>query len=358
MSNIFRDRIKRLRNLLSLSKKDVYFTYKTEDVIYLTGFSSSNAFLFISGSYVKVFTDKRYTQQIKTYSGEIEFQIFNDHWIDEIKKFLKSKKVKRLFIEASKISYDRYLLFQKSFNTELKLLPNSLEFFFAFQDEYGINQTKKALKFTEKIFLKILEYVKEGITELDLYAELKYQINLIDAKSEAFDPIVLFGKNTAYPHGKTGKTKLKPHSPIILDFGVKFNGYNSDFTRTIYFGKPSQEFRKYYEIVNNALSFVKSKINVGLKGHELYECVIKYFAGFKLDNFFTHALGHGLGVYIHNYPRIARNSKDIILPNLIIAIEPALYFENVFGIRIENNFLVNDNKVDVLNTVTTNLITI
>ncbi len=143
--------------------------------------------------------------------------------------------------------------------------------FLLLQDEYSIKNTKQAVRITENIFKQILQVIKEGISEKDLKAELKYLIFKY-SDGEAFDPIVLFGKNTAYPHGISSTTKLKKNSPLLIDFGVNVNGYNSDFTRTIYFGKPSDDFKHKYEIVKSALNLAIEKIEANKKSQRSCEC--------------------------------------------------------------------------------------
>ncbi len=181
----------------------------------------------------------------------------------------------------------------------------------------------------------------------DLKGELKYLITKF-SDGEAFEPIVLFGKNTAYPHGVSSNTKLKINKPILLDFGVNVNGYNSDFTRTIFFGKPSDEFKKKYEIVKSALDLAIEKLEANQEAKNLANVVIEYFKNFGVEKNFTHALGHGLGVYLHNFPLLSHKSNHRIPDNIILALEPALYFEGKFGIRIEQNILLYNGKKELL----------
>lgn len=134
----------------------------------------------------------------------------------------------------------------------------------------------------------------------------------------------------------------------MIDFGVKVNGYNSDLTRTIFFGKPSNSFIVKYELVRTALRIAIDNIKPDIQASIPASFVVGYFKKNAVDKNFTHALGHGLGVYLHNYPRLSTTSQDKISKNMLLAIEPALYFTNKFGIRIEQDILVTDSNTEIL----------
>ncbi len=355
MKNIFDQRIKILRNILSLNKDSTFYTSKTEDVIYLSGFKSTNSHLFVLYDEVFLLTDRRYLQQLSRLKANLKYDLIQNDLIDSIQKFLKKKKIKQLIFENSKITLDRFLKFKKIENLQLKPATKDLGFFFAQQDSFSIGETKKAIKITHKIFKEILNDIREGITEVELKAELRYKINKLNA-GEAFEPIVLFGKNTSFPHGQSSIKKLKKNEPVLIDFGVNVNGYNSDITRTIFFGKPSNSFLEKYNLVRTALKIAMDNIKSDIQASIPASLVVEYIKKFGLDKNFTHALGHGLGVYLHNYPRLSTTSQHKISKNMILAIEPALYFTNKFGIRIEQDILVTDSNVEILTETNDELI--
>lgn len=355
MKKIFQKRISVLREELSLNEGEAFFTSTREDVLFLTGFNSSNSNLLITNKLEKIFTDRRYSQQIKILKNQIESEFIDNNLIESLKKFFEEKNIHTVFFEPSKISFQKIFELKKIRKLKFRALKKDIGFVFAFHDEYSIKQTKKAIKITETIFKDILKGIKEGISERDLKAELKYLIFKL-ADGEAFDPIVLFGKNTAYPHGISTNNRLRMNSPILIDFGVNVGGYNSDFTRTIYFGNPSDEFKKKYKIVQTALEIAIENLEANRKAKEVAQPVKKFFEKFNVNRNFTHALGHGLGVYLHNYPRISESSNHFIPDNIIVAIEPALYFENKFGIRIEQNVLLFQKKKKILTQLSDELI--
>ncbi len=353
MEDIFHNRISILRGELSLKDGEGFFTSTREDVLYLTGFDSSNSNLIITKDSQKIFTDKRYTQQVKKISNGIEF--IQNSFSEHLKNFCSEKNIHTIYFEPSKFLVQKIYELRKIKSLKVKPLKKDISFVFARADRYSITQTKKATSITEKIFNQILNQIREDISEKDLKAELKFLINK-EADGEAFDPIVLFGKNTAYPHGVSSNKKLKKNSPVLIDFGVNVSGYNSDFTRTIYFGNPTKDFIKKYEIVKSALRIAIGEISANLKSENVAMKVLRHFEKYKVDKNFTHALGHGLGIYLHNFPRISHKSNQSIPDNVVLAIEPALYFENRFGIRIEQDVLLFEGRKEILTKTTDELI--
>lgn len=355
MKNIFHNRISILRGELSLKDGEGFFTSTREDVLYLTGFDSTNSNLIITKDVLKIFTDQRYTQQLTKLSYKIESEFIKNSFLEHLKNFCSEKKIHTIYFEPSKFSFQRVYELKKIKSVKVKPLKKDISFIFARADSYSITQTKKAISITEKIFNQILNQIREDISERDLKAELKFFIHK-EADGEAFDPIVLFGRNTAYPHGVSSNKKLKKNSPVLIDFGVKVSGYNSDFTRTIYFGNPTKDFIKKYEIVKSALRIAIEEISANTKSENVALKVLKHFEKFDVDENFTHALGHGIGIYLHNFPRISYKSNQLIPDNVILAIEPALYFENQFGIRIEQDILLFEGRKEILTKTTDELI--
>lgn len=355
--DVFKNRIKSLKKIINLDSNKAYLTIKSEEVNYFVGFRSSNAFLLITSKKIVLLTDRRYTQQVKNVKCDVDINYIEKNFLTSFKKLLEKYNLNTLLIELRKIPYYFYDEISKIEGLKIEWLNSELDAFYSTQDEISITKTKKALKITEQVFQKLINELREGITERDLQAEIKYLITK-SGFDEAFDPIVLFGKNSAFPHGVSGRTKLKKNSAILLDFGAKFDGYFSDFTRTIFFGYPDSDFIKNYNLVNSALDYAIENIQVGKNYASVHQAILNYFAKFNVEKYFTHALGHGLGIYLHNRPLISINSNDHIDYNQLFTIEPGLYFEGKYGIRIEDIFLIKNDKCERLNKTSRKLIVV
>jgi Xaa-Pro aminopeptidase len=219
-----------------------------------------------------------------------------------------------------------------------------------------IKYTKKACKITDNIFKNLKNRLKnkEFKTELDIFKFLKH-ITYKNKCKLAFKPIVAIGKNAATIHHKATNTKIK-QGFLVIDFGVKYNGYCSDCTRTFYFGKPKKQEIKLYNLILNAQLTAISQIKQGVYAADIdlitRQILYKHFKNF------VHATGHGVGKYIHMSPKIFPNSKSILKANQIITVEPGLYFKNKLGIRIEDTILVKKNTHEILTKTNKNLIII
>jgi Xaa-Pro aminopeptidase len=216
-----------------------------------------------------------------------------------------------------------------------------------------MDRIRKACEITDKIFDRLIKNFKTFKTEIDLE---KFLID--EAKKRgcvlAFNPVIAIGKNAAEIHHKPNKTKLK-HGFLVLDIGVKYKGYCSDMTRTIFLGKPSKKEKRLYALVLNAQLTALKEVKPDVYASDI-DAIARAVLEDYLENF-IHGLGHGVGMKIHKKPYLNPNSKEILKKNQIITIEPGLYFKNKLGIRIEDTLVVRNNPI-ILTKTTKKLIEI
>jgi Xaa-Pro aminopeptidase len=212
---------------------------------------------------------------------------------------------------------------------------------------------KKACEITDKIFKKLIKYIKIFSTEVDIEKFLEEEAKSYNCKL-AFKPVIAIGKNAAEIHHIPNKTKLK-NGFLVLDIGVKYKGYCSDMTRTIYLGKPTEKEKKLYNLVLNAQLTALKEAKPGVHASDV-DAIARSVLQKYLKNF-VHGLGHGVGRKIHQKPYLSPNSKDILKKNQVITIEPGLYFKNKLGIRIEDTIIVNQ-KIKILTKTKKELIVI
>ena len=184
------------------------------------------------------------------------------------------------------------------------------------------------------------------MTENELAAELEYLMRSFGASGTSFPTIVGFGENSSVPHHETGLRKLKFGDIILIDYGCKVGGYCSDCTRTFLFGddKKHQRFKTAYAHVLKAHMLVKERLTDGMTGRQADAIARDYLKANELDKFFSHSLGHGIGVNIHEFPRLSTKSEDVLRNNMVFSDEPGVYFEGDFGIRIEDTVTLKDGK--------------
>ena len=203
---------------------------------------------------------------------------------------------------------------------------------------------KKACQIAEKAWLDVIPLIREGMTERELANELEYRFKKFGASGTSFDTIVAFGKNAAVPHHETGDTKLKKNQCILMDFGCLYKGYCSDMTRTMFFGEPSDKFLGAYLAVLTAHVKCAEGIVEGMSGKEADAIAREHLSSLGYGKYFTHSLGHGIGVNIHEFPTLSPKGEATLKENMVFSNEPGVYLDGKFGIRIEDSAYIAGGK--------------
>ncbi len=349
---MFKRRIENLRKKLLKEKLDAVLVSSVSNIIYLSGFTNFSknereAYIFVGRDFAYIITDARYTEAVKEKVPHLT--LFERSHEKPTKDLLKKhqKEIKKLGIEEDDLTVAEYKVFSKHFKTKhfeashLRSIKTAEE----------IKKIEKACKIGDLAFEHILKKLKVGITEKEIVGELE---NFIKNKGAefSFSPIVAFGKNSAVPHHQTGDAVLGPESSsglegliVLLDFGVKFENYCSDMTRTVFFGQPTKEQKKIYgtvlEAQQKAVDYINTAIEAGKPVKATWadqaarDCIISQ--GYQS---IPHSLGHGVGLEIHEYPSLSPKSKTILKEGMVFSIEPGIYIPNFGGVRIEDLFVI------------------
>ncbi len=301
---------------------------------YIMGTSLDEGYLILADENT-CFVDARYFFGInKTLEGlGIKAKLYSS--IEDIKTFLQSIGVENLYIDFSKTTvkdYNEYKKFGFSICDAEDIIKNMRQV----KEQSEIESTIKACEIAQKALYKGLEQVKLGITEIELRDIIERYILEFGGEGTSFETIVAFGNNGAVPHHKTGNTELKNDMPILIDMGARYNGYCSDITRTVFFGNPTEEFKDCYDAVLKANELAEQSIKVGTTTDIADGFARNYLKEKGLDKYFTHSLGHGIGLEIHEHPTLSFRKKDVLTENTLFTIEPGVYLDGKFGIRIED----------------------
>ena len=312
---------------------------------YFSGIDIDEGYLILSKNPVYL-TDSRYFFALKDKlkNTKISCQLYVD--LNSIKKELENQNIKKFYIDYDIITLTEYNEY-KSLGVEL-CNGSEIKLQRAVKTKEEISYIKKACNITEKAVEEAFSKLKVGITEKQVKDILvKYMIDN-GAEGESFDTIVAFGKNSAVPHHQTGETKLSKNSVVLIDTGCKYNGYCSDITRTAYFGSPSDEFLFRYNAVLTANEKAQSEITSSITSTLADGIARNYLKLVNLDKYFTHSLGHGVGLEIHEHPYLSPKRDSELINNMVFTIEPGVYFENEYGIRIEDTVCLTNGKVERL----------
>ena len=312
---------------------------------YLTGFSSSFGYVISDKNDTTFYTDPRYLEAAeKTLSGS---DISVKQFTDKLENLLI--QYKQIAVPVDKTYYKEYKKLQ-DLGFEIVDSTPSFNKAMAIKDDYEIESIEKACKITDEAFVSLLSRIKEGMTENEVAALLEFLMRKGGASGTSFDTMVCFGENSSIPHHETGNRKLRFGDIVLIDFGCKVDGYCSDCTRTFLFGDDGnhKEFKEAYSHVLEANMLVKEQLKSGMTGSEIDSIARNCLKNYGLDKFFTHSLGHGIGINIHEFPRISPKSDEKIVNGMVFSDEPGVYIAGKYGIRIEDTILLNGNKVKSL----------
>jgi Xaa-Pro aminopeptidase len=216
------------------------------------------------------------------------------------------------------------------------------------KDEEELALIRTAADLGAKLFDRALEVIRPGVKESEVAAEMEYMARRAGADEMSFPTIIASGARSALPHGRASQQPIKPGGFVVCDFGVILGGYCSDQTRTVWVGPVAAEARSAYEAVREAQQAAIAAVRPGVRVGEVDAAARKVLRKCGLGRHFTHSTGHGVGLEIHEAPRVAEGQKDVLRPGMVITIEPGVYFPGKWGVRIEDMVAVTERGCDVL----------
>jgi len=344
--------LERLDNLLKQCSSyniDAFLITATPNIRYLTNFTGEDAFLLLVKDKSFLIVDSRFTIQAasEVFNG-VKVLEYKASFTGFLKDILLKEKVHWLGVERNRMALTLYLSLSAFPFFKIVPLDNVVEKLRIVKDSHEVAKIKKACEISSKSFEETLSIVKEGVTEKDVASELEYRFRKNGGEKPSFDTIVASGKRGALPHGLASDKRVKAHELIVIDFGVFSDGYASDTTRMVCIGEPDKAGRKIFEIVKEAQELGRSLVKSEIEASEIDKKARAFISDKGYGEYFIHGLGHGVGLEIHESPRVSSNSKTTLKENMIITIEPGIYLPEKFGVRIEDTVLVGRDKGLVL----------
>ncbi len=345
-----KQRVKSCKIKLSKLGYDSFLFSSGENIGYLTGSFDTQGYLLVTRDNQPLyFSNFLYQQKLKVLK-DCKVKIANQGSIFKlIAQELKRQRVKNLGFEP-RLSFGGYnfLNFElKGSGIRICAVDDFLEEIRAVKSKKEVSLITKSAQMSQKAF----EYAKEiacaQMSEKDLSIELEKFLKLLGDNAVAFPPIVASGKNTVFPHHRPGAAKLDKKF-FLIDLGSKYYGYCADLTRVFFCGKISLLFKKIFDIVRRAQELSLKQVKDGAKASIVDSAARNYIAKKGFGKYFGHGLGHGVGLSVHEYPTINQKSQDVLREGMVVTIEPAVYLNNRFGIRIEDMVLVKKNKGEIL----------
>lgn len=343
---------KRVENLKRTLEHPLLVTHPA-DLFYLSGFTGSMGFLILFHEKEPVFfCDGRYTTQ----AGEelkIKAQIleFRHQVAARIAERMKEEGEKELCVDE-RVSCAFVRSLEKEGISPVPV-PSPVRSLRVKKEPEEVTMIEKALAISEKAFERVLPFLKPGVRERDIAIELEYQIRALGGEV-AFPTIVATGERTALPHAHPEDGKLEWGKWVLIDWGARYGGYCADLTRTIYLGnRHNEQFQKIFRWVRDAQEVAKDHLKEGAVACQVDEVVRKFLSQGEIESYFTHGLGHGVGVEIHEEPAIDSQNQTVLAENMVVTVEPGVYFPDWGGVRLESMVVIRKDgciTLDRLNT--------
>ena len=302
--------------------------------------------LMLVGTRKIYFTDARYFYAAKSaMPPDIDTRLYKS--FDDVAAAIKECKAERVGLDYEHTTLYEYEKYKTSGVAFFDGTPDLTEKRYI-KTEEEICYIKKACEIAEKAYYAAIKTLKTGITEKQVRDEIVRNIKKFGGEGEAFETIVAFGKNSAVPHHVTGDDVLSVNMPVLVDMGALYNGYCSDLTRTAFYGIPSEKFKTCFNAVLEANDAAEAKIAAGMKTFEADAISRGILKKYGIEEHFTHSLGHGVGLEIHEFPALSPRTDDILKDGAVFTIEPGVYFDGEFGIRTEDTVVMKGGKVERL----------
>jgi Xaa-Pro aminopeptidase len=348
-------RVERLRATLTKHELDAALISNAQNRRYLSGFTGSAGYLLITHDDAVIATDFRYYEQSaqqapafrlhKTVGGY-------DGWVPSLFAGLAGKKIA---FESNDMTVAVHQAFKKVLRSlpdaerpQLVSTPNLVESLRIFKEPDEVVALQRAVDLGDAAFTDVANRIEPGWTEKQVAWEIEKYIREHGGDGLSFDTIVAGGPWGAMPHAYPRDRKLEAGEGVVIDMGCEVDGYMSDLTRTIFLGKPDDQFKKIYDIVLTAQLAAEEIVKPGMTGEECHMIAHNVIEAAGYGETFGHGLGHGIGLQVHEAPRVAKTSQDELKDNMVFTIEPGIYITGWGGVRIEDMVVLEDGKARVM----------
>ena len=331
-------------------KVDALLVSALPNIRYLSGFTGDNALLLLSPESSTLYTDPRFTIQAAD-ECTCPVQTVTKGPLDAaVVASIQRKKWKRIGFEGSRMLFETYQRIKSALRSgaSLKPLAPVVEKLRMIKSPEEIERIRRSVLTNSKAFEKTIGSIRPGVSESSIAGELEYRMRRLGAEKAAFDTIVAFGARAALPHARPTAARLSNGELVLIDMGSCQDGYMSDMTRVVFLGRPSNRLRKMYGAVAKAQLAAINAVRPGVTAAHVDRQARKVLETEGLGKAFVHSTGHGLGLEIHELPRLGKRDKTRLEPGMAITIEPGAYIRDFGGIRIEDTVLVTQSGCEIL----------
>jgi Xaa-Pro aminopeptidase len=350
MPTPYSTRVQNLQRLMHRKTLDALLVTSPADWFYLTGFTGEAGVLIADRRALTLVTDGRFMVHAAQELSGVSVVEQSEGLYRTCGELLKKSRRKRVGFDPNHLTVNQLSTAKKASGAatrfqEAEGVVTSLR---ACKDPTELKLMSKAGVLASEVVKSAIKLLKPGVRELEIAAEIEYQMRRGGASGAAFESIVAFGARSALPHARPTAKRLRKDELVVLDLGAIVNRYCSDITRTVYVGKAPLKVRLWYQAVREAQAAAIEAIAPGRTCGEVDAAARGVLAAHRLDQYFVHSTGHGLGLEVHEGPRLAKGQKTQLASGNVVTVEPGVYLAGVGGIRIEDDVVVQDGRTELL----------
>lgn len=342
-------RVARLREAIAGTEGHALLVTNRLNVRYLTGFTGTSGAALISSDKAVFVTDFRYTEQAAEQALGFDIVKHGADMNATIAGLLKEWGAQKLLIEEQDVTYAAYRKMEEAFRpAELLRSEGIVEKLRMTKDEDELAILQEAADLADRTFDHILAYLKPGETERSIALEIEFFMRSQGATSSSFDTIVASGERSALPHGVASDKTIGTGEFVTLDFGAYYKGYCSDITRTVVVGQASDKHKEIYAILQEAQQYALDHLRPGMTGKEGDALTRDIITRYGYGEYFGHGTGHGIGLEIHESPRLSLTGDVVLTPGMVVTVEPGIYLPGFGGVRIEDDVVMTEGGIRIL----------
>ncbi|WP_061809612.1 M24 family metallopeptidase [Rossellomorea vietnamensis] len=336
------NRIEKVQKKLAILGAHGILITKDVNRMYVTGFTGTAGVILVTKEEAVLFTDFRYDEQAKKEAVNARVVIHQGNIIKEVSDLIKQLGLPSLLIEENSISFKTYAELQEQSNVELRGSNLLVERIREIKEPGEVEKLSRAAEIADATFSKVIDFIRPGITEIDIKNKLEFTMRELGATSSSFNMIVASGVRAALPHGIASSKVIAEGDMVTLDFGALYDGYCSDITRTVSIGRPKEQFKEIFDIVHEALLRATKEVSPQTPANYIDFLTRSLIEKHGYGENFGHSTGHGLGMEVHEPLRVSKESEEVLQKGMVITIEPGIYIPGFGGCRIEDDILVTE----------------
>lgn len=351
-------RLRRLRRRLKQAGLDALLVSHLPNILYLTNFHGSHALLVVMQRHAVLLTDARYRHQARREVRGAEIIEVAGSLHATTSEWLHAQRIPQLGFEELRLSLAGYRQLCQALGKNIRLVPTQdfVESLRAVKEAAEIAAIRRASRLTQRVFAEVLSLIRPGVRECELAAEIEYRMKRYGAQAPAFETIVASGPRAAWPHARASSKRLGKNELVVIDLGAILSDYCSDMSRTVFLGKPSARVRRVYRAVQRAQQCAFDAVRAGVRADEVDAAARRILLARGLGRYFLHGIGHGVGLEIHEAPRLRQGVDTPLAARNVVTLEPGVYVPGWGGVRMEDVVVVRPRAAECLTKTSHELI--